>query len=132
MGTQNEPGKHRDASERGRDAQAKESGAPERAFAKDEGNSSQKDSQAKPMSQSERARRDPLIDTPDNAARSNRPGVDRQVGVERQAGDRASRTNPAAERSRERAAKSGSGDAGNADDTRKAADVLSGSRNREG
>ncbi|TXH34414.1 MAG: hypothetical protein E6Q98_18820 [Rhodospirillaceae bacterium] len=125
MGTQNEPSKQ------GRDAQAKESGAPERAFAKDEGNSSQKDSQAKPMSQSERARRGPLIDTPDNAARSNRPGVDRQVGVERRAGDRPSRTGPAAERNRERA-KPGFDDAGNADDTRKAADVLSGARNREG
>ncbi|MDY0884879.1 hypothetical protein ACFPL7_05620 [Dongia soli] len=120
MTTQNEPGKQ------GRDAQARESGTAERAFAKDEDDSSRKNSRTKPMSQAERSRRDPLIDTPDNAARSNRPGVDRQVG------DRAGRIGPDTGRSRERAANPGFDDAGSADDTRKAADILSGARNREG
>lgn len=125
------------------DARAAEA-ARERAFARDDGDTSSASSgassseqalqggRAASRSQAERNRRDPLIDTPDNCARSNRPGVDRPVT------DRAGRMGAGSSRTDrgrtggERAGNPSFDDAGHADDTRKATNIQSGVRNREG
>lgn len=150
MATQNEPGKQgkhdhsmkspgagkRSAEQSaGRQSETdRKNETRERAFPKDDGNmgdaASQKRSQAKPMSQAERNRRDPLIDTPDNAARSNRPGVDRPTGAPAERIAREQAANPKFDDAGR--AEDGRSKDGRADDTRKAADIQSGARNRKG